>query len=162
MPSGDDIPAGVTVLLVDDDPDMRLLMRDVVSTLSAAVDVREAGDGLEALAYLRREGRFAGAPRPDLVYLDLEMPRMGGQGVLRELKNDPDLSDIPVVVLTGLDDDEQRRIATDNGAVAYVLKPTDPRGLLRDVAGGVRRWLENRTPPAGAAPTPPAAGGICR
>jgi CheY-like chemotaxis protein len=126
--------------LVDDDPDCRMLVRDIIDAASSRADVREAADGRQALDYLRRVGPFAGAPRPDLVYLDIEMPGPSGQEVLRLIKSDPALADIPVVMWSGLDDENERRLAREGGANGYVVKPPDPVRFLQVLTSCVRRW----------------------
>ncbi len=131
----------ITVLLVDDDPDCRTILRDAVAHVDPAIDVREVAGGVEALAYLRRQGPFADAPRPCLIYLDLQMPDVSGQDVLKVIKSDPELKDIPVVMVTGLDDDEQIRLATRNGANSYAVKPDDPAAFLHCVQVATTYWL---------------------
>jgi len=131
----------ITILLVDDDPDCRLLIRDIVEAAAARARVREAADGQEALDYLRRVGRFAAAPRPALIYLDVEMPGRGGLEVLAAIKADPQLRDIPVVMLTGVADRHLRRRAIEGGAEGFVVKPADPRRFLHTVDQSVRHWV---------------------
>ena len=131
----------ITILLVDDDPDCRMLVRDIIGTISSSAEVREVSSGPEALEYLRGGGASVDAPRPDLITLDLEMPGLNGQDVLRAVKSDPALREIPVVMLTGLDDDRQRRTALANGASSYLVKPADPRRFIRTVSESVARWV---------------------
>ena len=138
----------ITILLVDDDPDCRMLVRDIIAMASARADVREAPGGREALAYLRSSRPGGPNPRPDLVYLDVEMPGMSGLDVLRALRAEPALRDVPVVMLTGVDDPRARREALDAGAGGYVLKPSEPRRFLNIVTASVRQCLADR---AGAA-----------
>ena len=95
----------VEILLVDDDPvDVRLTTEQLADS-KLRNRVAWAKDGVDALAYLRREGDYADASRPDLILLDLNMPRMDGHQFLNEVKNDPDLSAIPIVVVTTSDED---------------------------------------------------------
>jgi len=126
-----------------------MLLRDIIDAAAARADVHEAADGQEALGFLRRTGAFAGAPRPDLVYLDIEMPGASGHDVLRAIRSDEDLRDIPVVMLTGLDDEAEKRRALLAGASGYVVKPAQPNRLLQAVAGSVRRWAGR---PCGSTP----------
>ena len=86
---------------------------------------RASRDGVEALAFLRREGAYADAPRPDLILLDLNLPRKDGREVLAEVKGDPDLRRIPVVVLTTSSAEEDISRSYDLHANAYVTKPVD-------------------------------------
>src|SRR5216110_2127556 len=108
--------APITILLIDDDPDCRMLIRDAISGCKVSNDVHEVCNRLEALQFLRKAGRFAGAPRPGLVYLDIEMPGMDGLETLRQIKADPALRDIPVVMMTGVCAEEQMKQAAAFGA----------------------------------------------
>jgi two-component system, chemotaxis family, response regulator Rcp1 len=113
------------VLLVEDDPGDVLIAQEAL--LAGHVDSRleVVSDGVEAIAYLRNEGSYADAPRPDLILLDLNLPRKSGHEVLEEVKADPDLRSIPIVVLTtsGLEEDVVR--CYDHYANVYVTKPVD-------------------------------------
>lgn len=142
-------PKPAVILLVDDDGDFRLLVRDILDELAACAIVREVAGGREALDYLYRRGPFAGAPRPDLIYLDIEMPDLSGQDVLEAVKADPHLRDIRVVMLTGIDDERQERRAWARGADGYVVKPADPGRFLRRMAESVSRELCAARAPAG-------------
>ena len=93
----------VTILMADDDDDDRLMARDALAEGRAASDLRFVGDGEELLHYLRREGPYAdpaAAPRPGLILLDLNMPKVDGREALAAIKGDPALRSIPVVILT--------------------------------------------------------------
>src|SRR4051794_13958911 len=103
----DDQP--ITILLVDDDPDCRMLLRDAINECKVSNSVYEVCNGLEALEFLNRRGPFKHAPRPGLIYLDLEMPGMNGQDTLKAIKADPKLRDIPVVMMTGVADEQQMK-----------------------------------------------------
>jgi len=115
----------VEVLLVEDNPG------DVRLTLEALKDgkvnnhLSVVGDGVEALAFLRREEKYADAPRPDLVLLDLNLPKKDGRDVLAEIKKDEDLKRIPVVVLTTSKAEEDILKTYDLHANCYVTKPVD-------------------------------------
>lgn len=117
--------AALDVLLVEDDPGDVLMVREVFEehNLSGRLDV--VGDGEDALAFLRRTGEYADAWRPDLVLLDLNLPRVGGREVLQLLKNDPDLGSIPVIVLTTSSAEEDILRAYALHANAYVTKPVE-------------------------------------
>jgi CheY-like chemotaxis protein len=123
----------ITILLVDDDPDCRLLIRDAIAECKVSNAVFEAGNGMEALDFLKRRGRFAGAPRPGLIYLDLEMPGMDGQATLKAIKADPELRDIPVVMMTGVCDEQEMKTAAATGANSYTVKPANVEQFLRTV-----------------------------
>lgn len=131
----------ITILLVDDDPDCRTLARDAITYAFPSARVWEVCGGCDALDFLRRRGRYITAPVPDIVYTDLEMPDMSGQDLLKALKNDPALRDMPVVVLTGLDDDRQRLKAQRNGARSYALKCPGHRELRITMAQTIREIL---------------------
>jgi CheY-like chemotaxis protein len=131
----------ITILLVDDDEDCRTLIRDAISACKVSNEVHEARNGREALEFLRRHGAYAKAPRPGLIYLDIEMPGLDGQSVLREIKNDPELRDIPVVMMTGVADETQMAEAAKNGANSYTLKPASAEQFLRTVLASTTYWL---------------------
>ncbi len=88
-------------------------------------EIQWVPDGVEALAYLRRQGKYANAPRPNLIFLDLNMPRKDGREVLREVKADTDLRRIPIVVMTSSQAEEDIARAYDHHANCYVRKPID-------------------------------------
>jgi CheY-like chemotaxis protein len=131
----------ITILLVDDDPDCRMLIRDAIEECKVSNDVYEVGNGKEALEFLQRRGRFAGAPRPGLIYLDLEMPGMDGQTTLKAIKADPELRDIPVVMMTGVCDEQEMAKAAKNGANSYTIKPANVEQFLRTVLASTNYWL---------------------
>lgn len=114
----------VSVLLVEDDPGDVMLVREALSEEgSNALSV--VGDGVEAMRFVRGEGQYAGAERPDLVLLDLNLPRKSGAEVLAEIKGDPELQTIPVVVLTTSQAEEDVLRSYEMHANAYVTKPVD-------------------------------------
>jgi two-component system, response regulator len=118
------------VLLVEDDPDHRFLTSRALRA-SAEVDVRvdEVGDGAEALDYLYRRGSYEAQQPPNLVILDLRMPKVSGLEVLAQVKDDPDLQNIPVVVLTGSERPEDVEETYRLGGNSFVTKPTGLQGL---------------------------------
>src|SRR5271170_7524082 len=96
----------IEILLVDDDPgDVRLTVEALKQT-KMHINLSFARDGIEALTFLRRQGKFGAAPRPDIIFLDLNMPRMDGREMLADIKQDPELKHIPIVVLTTSADEE--------------------------------------------------------
>lgn len=127
-------PEPIEILLVEDDAG------DARRTMEALKDGRirnritHVEDGLEAMAYLRREGEYADAPRPDLILLDLHMPRMNGQEVLAEVKDDPELRRIPVVMMTASEQEKDIVAAYNLHVNSYVVKPVD----LEQFIGAVR------------------------
>jgi chemotaxis family two-component system response regulator Rcp1 len=124
----------IVILLVEDNPgDARLTMEAMRDTkMSNLIHVVE--DGVEAMTFLRREGRYSEAPRPDLILLDLNLPKKDGRAVLAEIKTDPDLKRIPVVVLTTSNAEEDVLKAYDLHANAYVSKPGDLQQFMKIVA----------------------------
>jgi CheY-like chemotaxis protein len=120
-----DTPAPIEVLLVEDDPGDVLLIREAFADNKVANRLHVVSDGVEALAFMRREGEHADRPRPDLVLLDLNLPRMDGREVLAEVKGDEALRTIPVVVLTTSAAEEDVLRSYDLHANAYVTKPVD-------------------------------------
>ena len=131
----------VTILLVDDDPDCRQLIRDAIEQGKLDNPVYEVCSGEEALAFLNRQGQFANAPRPGLIYLDIEMPGMDGLETLRQIKSDPALRDIPVVMMTGVCEEAQMQQAAALGANSYTLKPANAEQFLRTVLASTNYWL---------------------
>src|SRR3954469_11032674 len=133
--------APITILLVDDDPDCRMLVRDAISGCKVSNDVHEVSNGLEALEFLRRSGPHANAPRPGLIFLDIEMPGMDGLETLKAIKSDAALRDIPVVMMTGVCGEEQMQTAAKLGANSYTLKPANAEQFLRTVLASTNYWL---------------------
>ncbi|MEV0136107.1 response regulator [Dactylosporangium sp. NPDC050688] len=115
----------IEVLLVEDDPGDVLMTQEAFEEHKVRNKLNVVHDGEEALAYLRREGPHAGAPRPDLILLDLNLPRVDGRQVLQAIKEDPELRRIPVVVLTTSQADEDILRSYSLHANAYVTKPVD-------------------------------------
>jgi two-component system response regulator len=125
----------LSVLLVDDDEGDLLMIREALDSGTREHDIHIAHDGEEALEFLRRKGRFADAPRPDLVLLDLNMPRMDGRQVLTLVKADEDLRRIPVVVLTTSRAPADINDSYGLHANAYVTKPMSLDDLTAVVKG---------------------------
>ncbi|MGQ0632625.1 MAG: response regulator [Sporichthyaceae bacterium] len=115
----------IEILLVEDDPGDVLLTREALKDNRVANNLTVVNDGAEAMAYLRKEGEYAGAPTPDLVLLDLNLPRKDGREVLAEIKGDETLSHIPVVVLTTSAAEADVMGSYRLHASAYVTKPVD-------------------------------------
>jgi len=115
----------IQVLLVEDDPGDVLITREAFAENKVRNQLSVVSDGVNALRYLRREGEYADVIRPDLILLDLNLPRMGGHEVLAKIKSDSDLQRIPVVVLTTSDAEEDVLRSYNLHANAYVTKPVD-------------------------------------
>lgn len=113
------------VLIVDDDDADTMMIEEALAAEPVPPVVSRVADGAEALAFLRRQGAYTDAPRPDLVLLDLNMPRMGGHEVLLEIKGDDTLKSIPIVVLTTSDALPDITASYVRHANAYVTKPLD-------------------------------------
>lgn len=115
----------IEILLIEDDDDDVRLTTKAFEKDRICNRVHRVEDGIEAMAYLRREGLFTDAVRPDLILLDLNMPRKSGREVLREIKDDAEFRSIPVVVLTTSDDEKDVATSYDRQANSYVTKPVD-------------------------------------
>lgn len=113
----------VQMLLVEDNPGDVRLTKETLKDAKMLVNLDVVGDGMEAMAFLRREGKHANAPRPDLILLDLNLPKKDGREVLAEIKQDPNLRRIPVVVLTISSAEEDILKSYNLYANAYVNKP---------------------------------------
>jgi CheY-like chemotaxis protein len=131
----------ITILLVDDDADCRLLIRDAINECRVSNQVFEAGNGAEALDFLYARGKHAGAIRPGLIFLDIEMPGLNGQETLKRIRSDPQFRDVPVVMMTGVADERQMEEAAANGANSYTVKPANAEQFLRTVLASTNYWL---------------------
>ena len=138
----------ISILLVDDDADCRLLIRDAISDCKVSNMVYEASDGTEALDYLYQRGRFKGMPRPGLIYLDIEMPGLDGQETLKQIRSDPGFREIPIVMMTGVSDEQQMKLAAANGANSYTIKPANAEQFLRTIMASTTYWLSIHQSPA--------------
>ncbi len=140
-------PAGrpITILIADDDEDDRLLTAEALQVSRLRNDLRFVNDGEELIAYLRREGPYADparSPRPGLVLLDLNMPRMDGREALQVIKQSPDLRRIPIVVLTTSKAEEDMIRTYDLGCSGYVTKPVTFLSLVELMKALSRYWFE--------------------
>lgn len=129
------------ILLVEDSPGDVRLTREALKESKVVVNLNEVGDGEEAIAYLRREGRFAGVQPPDLILLDLNLPRMDGREVLKVIKGDDVLRKIPVVVLTVSNAEKDILQAYDLNANCYITKPIDLEQFINVVRSIENFWL---------------------
>lgn len=116
-------PEPIRILMVDDDPADVRLAREALKNNKVHIIIHDVPDGMEAMAFLRKEGPYAKMSRPDLVLLDLNMPRMNGREVLAELKRDTKLRRIPVIVLTTSQGEEDILAAYDMNANCFITKP---------------------------------------
>jgi len=137
----------VEILLVEDSPTDILMTREALARAKLMNNLHIVGDGVEALEFLRRRGRYAAVPRPDLVLLDLNLPRKDGREVLAEIKNDDDLKRIPVVILTTSRAEDDVLKAYGLHANCYVTKPVDFTSFGRIVHNIEEFWFSVVTLP---------------
>lgn len=131
----------ITILLVEDNPGDVDLAREALENSKMHNELLVVGDGEAAMAFLRRTGKYADAPRPDLVLLDLNLPKKDGREVLAEIKADPDLKRIPVVILT-ISKDEEDILRTYNlHANCFITKPIDLHQFIKVVRSIEEFWL---------------------
>ena len=131
----------VDVLLVEDSQADADLVREAIDGGKLIINLTVVGDGEEAIDYLRRQGKFKDAKRPDLVLLDLNLPKKDGREVLREVKADADLSLIPIVVLTTSAADEDILHSYKLHANAYISKPVEFESFIKIVNQVTEFWL---------------------
>lgn len=134
-------PDFVHILLADDDADDRLLTAEAFAEARLANQLHTVDDGVALLDFLRRRHPFTEAPRPGLILLDLNMPRKDGRQALAEIKNDPDLTRIPVVVLTTSAEEEDILRSYGLGANSYITKPVTFEGLVHAVGVLGQYWF---------------------
>ena len=134
----------ITILMADDDDDDRRLTKEALLEGRLVNDLRFVENGEELLDYLRRSGKFATGdyPRPGLILLDLNMPRKDGRTVLKEIKSDPELRQIPVVVLTTSKADEDVFKSYDLGVNSYIVKPVTFEALVDILQTLEKYWFE--------------------
>jgi CheY-like chemotaxis protein len=131
----------IEILLVEDNPGDARLTREALTHSKVRNRLHHARDGEEAMAFLRREGKFADAPAPDLVLLDLNLPRRDGREVLEDIKGDAQLMHIPVVVLTSSQADEDILRSYRLHANCFITKPVDLEQLTKVVQGIEQFWF---------------------
>jgi CheY-like chemotaxis protein len=138
-------PRPITILIADDDPDDRMLAKDALNESRLANDLRFVQDGEELMDYLLRRGSFADpmqSPRPGMILLDLNMPRKDGREALKEIKEHPDLRQIPVVVLTTSKAEEDIYRTYDLGVSSFITKPVTFDSLVEIMKVLSRYWFE--------------------
>jgi len=133
--------APIEVLLVEDSPGDVRLTREAFKDAKVLINLNVASDGVEAMAFLNREGINANAPRPDLILLDLNLPKKDGREVLAELKESPALKSIPVVILTTSASEADIHGSYQHHANCYITKPVDLDGFLKVVRSIDSFWL---------------------
>lgn len=138
------------ILLVEDDPGDQELTRRALKEGILITDLHVVSDGQEALDYLQRRAEYANpsaSPRPDLILLDLNMPRMDGREVLRHVRKDPDIAHIPIVVLTTSEQEQDILQSYKIGCNSFITKPVYFDNFIRAVQQLDRYWLELVTLP---------------
>jgi chemotaxis family two-component system response regulator Rcp1 len=133
--------APIEVLLVEDSPGDVRLTQEAFRDAKVHINLHVASDGAEAMAFLERQGKYANAPRPDLILLDLNLPKKDGREVLAELKESPDLKSIPVVILTTSASETDIQGSYQHHANCYITKPVDLEGFLKVVSSIDSFWL---------------------
>jgi chemotaxis family two-component system response regulator Rcp1 len=131
----------IEVLLVEDSPGDVRLTREALKDAKVYINLHVATDGIEAMAYLERTGAHVDAPRPDLILLDLNLPKKDGREVLKEIKESPSLRIIPVVILTTSSSDADVLQSYHLHANCYISKPVDLDGFLKVVQSIDNFWL---------------------
>lgn len=131
----------IDILLVEDNAEEAEWTQEALRDSKVRNKIYWVQDGEEAMAFLRREGIYARMPRPDLVLLDIYMPRKNGQEVLQEIKQDPEFKRIPVVIMTSSDDEKEIARAYEHYANCYVTKPIDLDKFMEVVRSIEDFWL---------------------
>jgi two-component system, response regulator len=135
----------ITILLADDDADDRMMASDALEESRLANDLRCVEDGEELMDYLHRRGKYASpkdAPRPGLILLDLNMPRKDGREALKEIKAEPELRSIPVIVLTTSKAEEDIYRTYDLGVNSFITKPVNFESLVAVMKALGKYWFE--------------------
>ena len=132
----------IHILLVEDNPGDADLTKEGLEDSKIKNDLHVVTDGLQAIQFLRRQGEYANAPRPDLILLDLNMPKMDGREVLAEVKEDPRLKTIPVCVLTSSEAEIDVARSYQLHANCYIAKPVDLEGMTKIVKNIQSFWLQ--------------------
>ena len=141
MPTGKQLGRPIEILLVEDSPSDALLTQEALKLGRVQNTLHHVEDGVEALAFLRKEGDYAGVSRPDVILLDLNMPRKGGREVLQEIRADENLKTLPVMVLTTSEDEGDVHDAYGLNANCYITKPVDMAQFTAAMAALDQFWL---------------------
>ena len=142
------VPRRVDILLVEDNPADVLLAREALGEAELPSTVHVVEDGASAISFLQRQGPYAKAPRPTLILLDLNLPRKSGREVLAEIKLDPGLRSIPVVILTTSNAEDDIRRSYDLHANCYIVKPYDYYSFVDAIQSIRHFWFSVATLPA--------------
>jgi two-component system, chemotaxis family, response regulator Rcp1 len=142
------LPASRSILIIEDNPaDIRLL-QEALRDFTPPVDIHSVLDGDEALLYLRRQGKFAQAVRPRLIFLDFNLPKSDSRAILRSIKDDQDLGIIPLAILTSSSSEQDIRQAYLLHANCYLTKPVDLDSFVNKIRATVHFWLDIAYVPA--------------
>lgn len=131
----------IEILMVEDNPADIRLTKEAFKDAKMLNNLHVVNNGEDAMAFLRRHGNYVNTPRPDLILLDLNLPKKDGREVLAEIKKDPDLKRIPVVILTTSDDEKDVLKAYNLHVNAYIKKPVDLEQFMRIVEAVEEFWL---------------------
>ena len=143
----DELP--VDVLLVEDNPGDVRLTREAFATATVETELHVVSDGVSAIEFLEQREEYADAVRPDIVLLDLNLPRKNGDAVLAELRNDPEIAKIPVIVLTSSEAAEDVCQSYELDANAYLTKPVSPDSFDEAIQSVTDFWFSTATLPGG-------------
>lgn len=135
----------IVFLMADDDPDDRMLTKEAMSESRVLNDLRFVEDGEELMEYLNRQGKYSNpdeSPRPSVILLDLNMPKKDGREALKEIKADPNLRRIPIVIMTTSQSEEDILRSYDLGASSYITKPVTFDGLIDLMKALGQYWVE--------------------
>ena len=132
--------AKLEILLVEDSPDDVVIVSEVLAGTKIKYNLNVPQDGAEALAFLHKEGKYAGSPRPDLILLDLNLPKIDGREVLARIKADDGLKQIPVIVMSSSDQAKDVNRAYELHANCYIEKPSNLSQLIK-VGKVIENWL---------------------
>lgn len=141
MPTGRELGRPIEILLAEDSPSDALLTKEALKQGRVNNTLHHVEDGVQAMEFLRKEGEYVDAPRPDVVLLDLNMPRKGGQDVLREIRADDDLDTLAVIVLTTSEDEHDVLAAYGLNANCYITKPVDMQQFIACMQALDGFWL---------------------
>jgi len=137
----------IDVLLVEDNPGDVRLTQEALREGKVAVNLNVARDGIEAVDFLYRRGKFEDAPRPELILLDLNLPRRNGREVLSQIKTDPDLRSIPIVVMTTSSADQDVETAYSLNANCFMTKPLELEDYMNMIHSIEDFWFTQATLP---------------
>ncbi len=140
-------PEKIKVLVVEDNPDDITIIKRAMRKSEVKCELSFAYDGEEALNFLYRKGEYEDAPKPDLILLDLNLPKIGGLEILDKIKQDDKLRRIPVIVLTISEREEDMIRAYDSGAASFMTKPVDSKDFERLIQTVQDYWRIARLPP---------------